>query len=212
MQFLATLFGGNESSLINAAFALGIVLALVLLALWAVKFVLGVSNGAKLGRGRRLSLVETMQIDARHKVSIIRRDDTEYVVMVGGTQNLLLETGIPADRSLPRRTVTRPAPGDRPASATSPQASDKPSEPGQPASMPVSTFPPRRPPVPRAMGLLRTAGPRRSHVIPIQTQNDAASPDDSATSEPDTPNDGQAKLGAATTSRFPGSTFNFEGR
>jgi flagellar biogenesis protein FliO len=210
MQFLATLFGGNESSLLNAAFALGMVLALVLLALWAVKFVLGVSNGAKLGRGRRLALVETMQIDARHKVSIIRRDDTEYVVMLGGNQNVLLEAGIPVDRNAPRRPVARPAPGDRP--ATLPQTGDKPSDQGQTASAPVSTVPPRRPPPPRAMGLLRTAGPRRSHVIPIQTQNDAAGRDDSATSDPETPNDGQAKLGAATTSRFPGSTFNFEGR
>lgn len=211
MQFLATLFGGNESSLLNAAFALGIVLALVLLALWAVKFVLGVSNGAKLGRGRRLALVETMQIDARHKVSIIRRDDTEYVVMLGGNQNVLLEAGIPVDRNSPRRPAARPAPGDHPASAT-PQAGDKPSDRGQPASAAISTVPPRRPPPPRVMGLLRTAGPRRSHVIPIQTQNDAAGRDDSATSDPDTPNNGQAKLGAATTSRFPGSTFNFEGR
>lgn len=213
MQFLSALFGGNESTLLNAAFALGIVLALVLLALWAVKFVLGVTNAASpMNRGRRLSVVESVQLDARHKVSIIRRDDVEYVVMTGGAQDVLLEAGIPVDRA-PRRQPTRPAtPVTPPVDISQPPKADT-DLPQQAASGKTAAgFSPRRLTPSRTANLMRSAALRRSHVIPIQSHNDDAAPDDSATSEPDERTNGQAKLGAATTSRFPGSTFNFEGR
>ena len=80
MQFLTALFGGSENTILNAAFALGIVLALVLIGLWAMKFFLQASTNLSRGRNRRLTVVESVQIDARHKVTILRRDNIEHVI------------------------------------------------------------------------------------------------------------------------------------
>ena len=79
MQFLTALFGGSENTLLNATFSLGIVLVLVLLGLWTLKFVLQASTSLSRGRSRRLMVVETLQLDSRRKVTILRRDNIEHV-------------------------------------------------------------------------------------------------------------------------------------
>ena len=50
------------------------------------------------GRNRRLTVVESVQLDARRKVMIIRRDNVEHVVMTGGGQDVVVETGIPVEK------------------------------------------------------------------------------------------------------------------
>ena len=234
MQFISALFGGQENLLLNAAFALGAVLVLVLLCLWVVKLVLGLRTGLTSRRGRRLAVIESLQLDARHRVSIIRRDNVEHVILTGGSQDVVIESGIAVERPAPRRIPPRP-PVPRTAgigqvpltSQPAPPAPvaplDSPAEPSQPAP---STPPPGAPGRPAdatepyaasrsanvtPARLLRSTALRRSHVIPIQTQEPEQAPSDSATSEPEQEQIGQAKIGGASTSRFPGSTFNFEG-
>jgi flagellar biogenesis protein FliO len=47
-------------------------------------------NGA-----RRLAVVETLMLDARHKAYLIRRDDTEHLVIIGPQGTATVETGMP---------------------------------------------------------------------------------------------------------------------
>ena len=43
---------------------------------------------------RRLAVVETLMLDARHKAYILRRDDTEHLVVIGPQGTVTIETGL----------------------------------------------------------------------------------------------------------------------
>src|SRR6478609_9368791 len=94
MQFMTSLFGGSAGTLLNAAFALGIVIVLIVLGLWLLKML--TRAGERLGRvnDKRLQVVDSATVDGKRKVLIIRRDNVEHVIMTGGPQDLVIESGI----------------------------------------------------------------------------------------------------------------------
>ncbi|HEX3810984.1 MAG TPA: flagellar biosynthetic protein FliO [Rhizomicrobium sp.] len=72
--------------------ALILVLALVGLAgLAARRF--GIPGLATAKATRRLAVVETLMIDARHKLCIVRRDQSEHLIVVGPDGTTLVEAG-----------------------------------------------------------------------------------------------------------------------
>jgi hypothetical protein len=72
-------------------------------------------------RGQRLGISEYHELDQTRRLVLIRRDETEHLILIGGVQDLVIETGIgpgthqsyvpsaPADDS-PRAMVMRPPP------------------------------------------------------------------------------------------------------
>lgn len=50
----------------------------------------GIANPAGL---RRLAVVETLMLDIRHKAYILKRDDTEHLVVIGPQGATLIESG-----------------------------------------------------------------------------------------------------------------------
>ena len=75
--------------------ALMLVLALVgFAALAARRF--GVPGIMSANATRRLAVVETLMLDARHKLFILRRDDKEHLVLVGPEGTSVVESGIAA--------------------------------------------------------------------------------------------------------------------
>lgn len=114
MQFITMVLGGPGNSVLTTILALGFVIVLIVLGLWVLKA--GMRTTARLGgvRGRRLAIVEQLQIDPRRQLVIVRRDDTEHVLLIGGSQDVVVETGIPAEaaRKLPSPTPApeRPTP------------------------------------------------------------------------------------------------------
>ena len=74
--------------------ALGAVIGLILALAWAVR---RFGPGARLlpnsGRPRRLSIQEVASVDARRRLILLRRDGTEYLILLGPTQDLLLDKG-----------------------------------------------------------------------------------------------------------------------
>lgn len=50
---------------------------------------------------RRLAIVETLMIDPRHKVFLLRRDDTEHLVLIGPEGTSVVERGIVAAAPVP---------------------------------------------------------------------------------------------------------------
>jgi flagellar protein FliO/FliZ len=77
--------------------ALVLVLGLILALSWALKrFGLGQGQANTLGRKRRLRLVESSTIDARHRIVLVRRDAVEHLVLLGPTSTQVIERGIPA--------------------------------------------------------------------------------------------------------------------
>jgi len=87
-------------------FALLFVLGLIAALAWvARRFGLAPRVTASMGKGfgraagarppRRLDVVEILNIDARRRLILVRRDNVEHLVMIG-ERDLVIETGIPA--------------------------------------------------------------------------------------------------------------------
>ncbi len=87
---------------LRAIFALVFVLGLMVSFLWVLRrFNLVATTGGTgrlAGRGpaklRRLGVVETLPIDARRRLILIRRDNLEHLVMVSLNGETVIESGI----------------------------------------------------------------------------------------------------------------------
>jgi Flagellar biosynthesis protein, FliO len=94
----------------------GGVLLLILLAIILTR-VLGGSIRGK--RGSRLGISEYYEIDKTRRLVLIRRDDVEHLVLIGGGQDVVVESGVSGPmggnvvqaqpvRNAPRPTVFAP--------------------------------------------------------------------------------------------------------
>ncbi len=106
MQFLTSLFGETGNAVITTALALGIVLVLIVLGLWVLKVTMKSTSTLGRGRARRLTVVDQLQVDPRRQLLIVRRDDVEHLILTGGPQDLVVETGIEVQR--PAAPARRP--------------------------------------------------------------------------------------------------------
>jgi flagellar biogenesis protein FliO len=192
MQFMTSLFGTSAGTLLNAAFALGIVLVAIVFGLWALKLLTRASE--RMGRTKqpRLSIVDSATVDGKRKVMIIRRDNVEHVVMTGGPQDLVIESGIAvvAETPQPERRAQRPAPAA--AKPTAPSDIATPITPDRPVSRDaVDRLRDLARPAPlkprtalRHTALLRPVSSHDTGVIPIgpelRVDNSAGHSDDSA--------------------------------
>lgn len=110
MQFITSLFGGSGNTILTAVFALGIVLVLIVLGVWLLKLVFSASTNVARGRNRRLGVIESMMLDSKRQLIIIRRDNVEHLILTGGPQDVVVETGIPVEDSPAGLTTRRAAP------------------------------------------------------------------------------------------------------
>ena len=55
------------------------------------------------GERQRLEVTDVIPIDARRRLIIVRRDDTEHLILLGMNEDILIEGGIPA-RDMPSQT------------------------------------------------------------------------------------------------------------
>ena len=97
------------------------VIAVVALLVWAFRtFFFGKSSSANFLRPRekRLGVVETAAVDGKRKLLLVRRDDVEHLLIIGGPVDVLVETGIkgrphlgpPLDDVIIAKAESRPAP------------------------------------------------------------------------------------------------------
>ena len=76
--------------------ALIFVLALIVAAAWVVRRTgLAGQPVAMRGRQRRLAVIEALPLDAKRRLVLLRRDDTEHLVILGPTAETVVERGIP---------------------------------------------------------------------------------------------------------------------
>jgi len=77
--------------------ALVFVLALIgLLTAVARRFGFAYRAGTRGRRGRRLSIIEIMPLDAKRRLVLIRRDAIEHLIILGSGPDVVGESGIPA--------------------------------------------------------------------------------------------------------------------
>ena len=130
MQFLNSLFGGSGGTAVTAILALGIVMVLIVLSVWVLKFVFKTSSNVARGRNRRLSVVDAMPVDAKRQLLIVRRDNVEHLILTGGPQDLVVEAGIAVEKPA---ATQRPAAADA-AHAATPASADESGQPRMPAA------------------------------------------------------------------------------
>jgi len=104
-------FGTEMPLAVRFFLAFLIVLGLIGVAAWAVRrFGSARLAGAARGRQPRLAVIDYASVDARRRLILIRRDNVEHLVMVGGPTDVVVESNI-----------VRAAPGARPSSGVEAQ-------------------------------------------------------------------------------------------
>ena len=92
---MSSLFGVELPTPVNFVIAFIVVLVLIGAATWLVRR-FGATRLDAAGRGRqpRLAVVDATAIDGRRKLVIIRRDNAEHLLMIGGPTDVVVETNI----------------------------------------------------------------------------------------------------------------------
>ena len=97
-------------------FAFIAVLALIGVAAWVVRRFANNRLGANTQRGRmpRLAVIDAAAVDGRRRLVLVRRDNVEHLLMIGGPSDIVVEPNIV--RAMPNRDqmAPRPAVGEQP--------------------------------------------------------------------------------------------------
>jgi flagellar protein FliO/FliZ len=89
------LFGLELPTSVNFVIAFVVVLALIGAATWLVRrFGAPRIDAAARSRQPRLAVIDSAAVDGRRKLVIIRRDNVEHLLMVGGPTDVVVETNI----------------------------------------------------------------------------------------------------------------------
>ncbi|NKL13908.1 flagellar biosynthesis protein FliO [Rhizobium leguminosarum bv. viciae] len=138
MTMLDDVVGAYGSRFLLAAGGVGLALLLLIIVLWVIRsrapspFVRGGRN-----RQPRLQVLDAAAVDARRRLVLVRRDDVEHLIMIGGPSDIVIESRI------------LPAAAEQPGGASRPQpVEQRPISVARP-EMPQETPPvsPPRPPV-----------------------------------------------------------------
>jgi flagellar protein FliO/FliZ len=89
--------GMEFSEIFRFAASLAFIVGLIgVCAFIAKRLGLATGNITSTGKQKRLAIVEVKVVDAKHRLILIRRDDREHLVLLGGERDVVIETGIEA--------------------------------------------------------------------------------------------------------------------
>jgi flagellar biogenesis protein FliO len=92
---MSSLFGVELPTPVNFVIAFAFVLLLIGAAAWLVRrFGSTRIDAAARGRQPRLAVIDSAAVDGRRKLVIIRRDNVEHLLMIGGPSDVVVETNI----------------------------------------------------------------------------------------------------------------------
>jgi hypothetical protein len=181
MNYLTNLLGPNAPLAATFIVAFAVVLVLIGLTAWIFRLIrgrgLGIGSGGR-GRQPRLAVLDYADVDQRRKLVLIRRDNVEHLLLLGGPTDVVVETaivrGVPVQASVLREAAQAPAapePAPEPAPRLSMRDSARQAA-GEPAPMRPSNLdlhqpaarpePVRSPPPPARVEPTRPAPPLRA--------------------------------------------------
>ena len=169
--------------------AIGVGLLIVIILIIILLRVLRSFTGGMFGnKGQnRLGFIEAVALDNKRKLVLIRRDNVEHLIMIGGTSDILVEAGInraaPAPRpSQPPAPKKPAAPAQAPTQAAVPQTSapraSTPAAASAPAAAPTPAAPTPQATAPQATAP-KPAAPASAPAqatVPAQTAPSVATP------------------------------------
>src|ERR1700747_1974042 len=89
-----TLFGEGQSGL-KVVLVVIVVLGLLALAFWLLRqFGGGRVNATTRGRQSRLAVIDQATVDRRRRLVLIRRDNVEHLLIIGGPSDVVVEQNI----------------------------------------------------------------------------------------------------------------------
>src|SRR5262245_45434802 len=141
-----TLFGEGQSGLKVVLFVI-VVLGLLALAFWLLRRFGGgrLISGATRGRQPRLAVIDQATVDSRRRLVLIRRDNVEHLLIIGGPSDVVVEQNIVRAATVQRE----PGPARPPAMPRAPLGEDsmwplqpEPAPPGAPAPRKARTADP----------------------------------------------------------------------
>lgn len=87
---------------LQALLSLVFVIGLLLLTLWLFKYCQLKGGNCRWARqlkaGQRLNVVESRRLDNRNSVVLLKRDDQEFLILLGSNANLLLDRSLAPQR------------------------------------------------------------------------------------------------------------------
>src|SRR6187549_1198884 len=113
-----SLFGAEMPLAARFFIAFLVVLALIGLTAWLVRrFGANRLGNASRGRQPRLAVIDAASVDGRRRLVLIRRDNVEHLMMIGGPNDLIVEPNIvraATARDMGRETLRSTTPEARP--------------------------------------------------------------------------------------------------
>lgn len=136
---VAELWGEYGRNLLVAVIGVGLALVCLVGILWIVRGRRGPSPFVRGGRNRqpRLQVLDAAAVDARRRLVLIRRDDVEHLIMIGGPTDVVIESRIvsSSQSAEPSEQEVQPAPRSAiPVSATARPSAAEPARRPVPAS------------------------------------------------------------------------------
>lgn len=106
-----TIAGVNGSRLLLAvaAVAIGLVVLVLLLKVFKNRPSSPFIRGGK-NRQPRLAVLDAAAVDARRRIVLVRRDNVEHLILIGGPTDLVIESGIAGNSSVEAAALQPPMP------------------------------------------------------------------------------------------------------
>ena len=115
-----SIVGTEGSLLVRFVVAFVIVLALIGITFWLIRRFGGarVGSAAQRGRAPRLAVIDAAAVDGRRRLVLVRRDNVEHLLMIGGPGDIVVEQNIvravpvnaPRDVPAPRASASEAPP------------------------------------------------------------------------------------------------------
>ncbi|TPM36021.1 flagellar biosynthetic protein FliO [Mesorhizobium sp. B2-3-5] len=152
MQWLDSVAGPGYAAALLWTFAALILLVIVLI---IIRLVRNLTFGTFVAGGRnrktRLAVMDATAVDSHRRLVLVRRDDIEHLLLIGGPTDVVVERDIRL--AAPRRPALTGDSGLQPVPAAAPAAKPRPPQPAPaqaparpaPAPQPVAAPPPVRP-------------------------------------------------------------------
>jgi flagellar biogenesis protein FliO len=182
-DWMNRIFGETVPQPLSYVVLFAAVILAILLLLWIAKKLLGgtfVSGGR--GRHLRLAVMDATPVDSRRRLVLVRRDEVEHLILIGGPTDVVVEQNIrldaqrearpgsapqPVSQLEPTRPAAQPIVREKTAQPTGPAAEMRPRPPAPPVAPYLPPRPVASPPPPPTT---RYAGASQPTQAPVHQQ------------------------------------------
>lgn len=95
MNLVNDIFGTNLNDGVQLAIIFAVLLIVLLLVVWLIRVVFG-NNVSRIAKNRqpRLAVTDAAIVDDKRRLVLVRRDNVEHLILIGGNSDVLIESNI----------------------------------------------------------------------------------------------------------------------